>query len=307
MFWANAVLCVLYLYNRCPSNAIRNKTPYEVWYGHIPSIKHLRVFGSTCYALISKVHRNKLGARSRKCIFLGYSNTSKSYLLYDEVNKKFVVSRYVIFLESSKADNVVERKLDHLDRFANAKSFQEFDNHILHLKGGIPILDQPVESSSEALSPPHETPTTDTTLSDVFNRIGRLNFDSDFEPTSFKEVTSQDEWKEAMKKEHDALINNGTWKMVDPPLGTKPIGCKWVYKNKCKTDGSLDKHKSRLVEKCFAQKEGVNYDETFSPIAKYATIRTLFSPAAQNGWKVHQMDVKTTFLNGNLKENVFMS
>src|SRR5271168_1609904 len=127
MFWADAVLCAAYIKNRCPSNAIRNKTPYELWYGHVPSVKHLRVFGSTCYVLIPKVHRNKLGARSRKCIFLGYSNTSKAYRLYDEVNKNFVVSRDVIFLKSSKTDKVVEWQLDRLDRFANAKSFQEFE------------------------------------------------------------------------------------------------------------------------------------------------------------------------------------
>ena len=134
-----------------------------------------------------------------------------------------------------------------------------------------------------------------------------LNLSTDFEPTSFKEAASHDEWKEAMQKEYDALIKNDTWKLVDPLLGTKPIGCKWVYKNKYKTDGSLDKHKARLVEKGFAQKEGVNYEETFSPTAKWATIQTLFALAAQNGWKVHQMDVKTAFLNGDLKENVFMS
>eukprot|EP00253_Pinus_taeda_P023640 PITA_23640 len=332
MFWADVVLCVAYIKNRCPSNAIRNNTPYELWYGHVPSVKHLRVFGSTYYALIPKVHRNKLGAISRKCIFLGYSNTSKAYRLYDEVNKKFVVSRDVIFLESSKFDNVVERQVDRLDRFAKAKSFQEFDNQIPHLEGGIPILDQHVESSSEEYSPSTETPTTDDDLSDVIDRIGRLNLDSiptqsteqpgpsqkgppkwmtktleNFVPNSFKEATSHDEWKEVMQKEYDALIKNDTWKLVDPPFGAKPIGCKWVYKNKYKVDGSLDKHKARLVAKGFAQKEGVDYEETFAPTAKWATIRTLFALAAQNGWKVHQMDVKNAFLNGDLKENVFMS
>eukprot|EP00253_Pinus_taeda_P018152 PITA_18152 len=300
-------------------------------YGHIPSVKHLRVFGSPYYALIPKVHRNKLGARSHKCIFLG---------------------------------------------FANAKSFQEFDNQLPHPEGGISILDQPVESSSEELSPPHESPTTDDTLSDVIDRIGRLNLDSiptqsteqpgpsekgppnsltktlesvhpdevgktgtrnsnrqdggdvddsnspidmdvsydcelnlstDFEPISFKEVASHDEWKEGMQNEYDALMKNGTWKLVDPPLGTKPISCKWVYKNTYKANDSFDKHKARLVAKGFAQKEGVDYDEIFSPTAKWATIRTLFALVAQNGCKVHQMDVKTTFLNGDLKENVFMS
>eukprot|EP00253_Pinus_taeda_P009462 PITA_09462 len=206
MFWVDEVLGVVYIKNRCPSNAIRNKTRYEIWYGHIPSVKHLRVFRSTCYALIPKIP---------------------------------------------------------------------------HLEGGIPILDQPVESSSEALSPPHETPTTDDTLSDVIDRIGRLNLDSDptqsmeqsgpsqkgspkwltktleifhpdFEPTSFKDVASHDEWKEAMQNDYDALIKNGTWNLVDPPLGTKPIACKWVYNNKYKANGSLDKHKARHVEKVFA-------------------------------------------------------
>eukprot|EP00253_Pinus_taeda_P012712 PITA_12712 len=247
------------LKNRCPYNATRNKTPYEMCYGHIPSVKHLKAFGSTYYALIPKIP---------------------------------------------------------------------------HLEGGISILDQYVESSSEALSPPHETPTTDDTLSDVIDIIGRLNLDSvptlstekprpsqkgppqwltktlesvhldevgktrtrnstrqnggdvddsnspidmdvsydcelnlstDFEPTSFKEATSHDEWKKVMQKEYDAFIKNGTWKLVDPPLGAKPIGCKWVYKNKYKFDGSLDKNKARLVGNNFAHKEGVNYEETFPP------------------------------------------
>ena len=79
-----------------------------------------------------------------------------------------------------------------------------------------------------------------------------LNFSTDCELTSFKEAFSHDVWKDAMKKEHDALINNGTWKLVDPPYGTKSIGCKWVYKNKYRSDGSLEKYKARLVAKSFA-------------------------------------------------------
>ena len=93
MCWVDAVLCVVYIKNRCPSDTIR---------------KHFRVFSSTCYALIPKEQINKLGARIQKYIFLGYSNTSKGYRLYDEVNKNFIVSRDVIFLESSKTDNVVD-------------------------------------------------------------------------------------------------------------------------------------------------------------------------------------------------------
>eukprot|EP00253_Pinus_taeda_P033317 PITA_33317 len=76
-----------------------------------------------------------------------------------------------------------------------------------------------------------------------------LNLSTNFEPTSFKEDASHDEWKEVMQKEYDSLINNGTWKPIDHPLGTKSIGCKWVYKNKYKADGSLDKHKAMIVAK----------------------------------------------------------
>ena len=119
-----------------------------------------------------------------------------------------------------------------------------------------------------------------------------FNLSANLEPTSFGEASTRAEWKEAMQNEYDALINNGTWKLVDPPVGTKPIGCKWVYKNKYRSDGSLDKHKARLVAKGYAQKEGIDYEETFSPTGKWATIRTLLSLAAQKGWKVHQMDVR---------------
>ena len=77
MFWGDAVKCETYLRNKSPSNALDDKTPHEMWFGHLFSVRHLRVFGSTCYALIPKEQRNKLGARSRKCIFLGYEENSR--------------------------------------------------------------------------------------------------------------------------------------------------------------------------------------------------------------------------------------
>ena len=79
-----------------------------------------------------------------------------------------------------------------------------------------------------------------------------LNLSTDFVPAYFKKVASRDKWKEVVQKEYDALIKNGTLKLVDPPLGTKPIDYKWVFKNKYKADGSLDKHKARFVAKGFA-------------------------------------------------------
>jgi hypothetical protein len=87
---------------------------------------------------------------------LGYSNTTKGYHLYDETNKKFILSRDVIFLESSKKDETVERQLDHLDRFTHVKTYNEFDDEIPHLEGGIHVLGQSLESPFEAPSSPQE-------------------------------------------------------------------------------------------------------------------------------------------------------
>jgi hypothetical protein len=87
MFWADVVLCAMYVRNMIPSYVLGNKTPYEMWNDYIPSVWHLKVFFSTCYALIPKERRNKLAARSRNYIFLGYSNTTKAYHIYDEVTR----------------------------------------------------------------------------------------------------------------------------------------------------------------------------------------------------------------------------
>jgi hypothetical protein len=141
MFWGEAVLCVVYIRNRCPSVAINNKSPYELWYNHLPVVQHFRVFGSPCYALIPKQQCDNLGARSHTCLFFGYCNTSKAYRLYDEKNKKFVISRYVVFLEFANDAFTIYRQLNHLDRFSSKKFYCEWDNDLTHLEGGIHILD----------------------------------------------------------------------------------------------------------------------------------------------------------------------
>ena len=149
MFWGEEVLCVVYIKNICPSVALQNKTPYEIWHDHLPTVKHFRIFGSTCYALILEKQGNKLGARSRKCIFLGYSNTSKAYRLYDEDNrKKFIVSRDAIFLEFEKDALTIDKQLAQLDRFHSKKIYHEMDIELPNLEGGIPVLSQFLEFPS---------------------------------------------------------------------------------------------------------------------------------------------------------------
>ena len=109
-----------------------------------------------------------------------------------------------------------------------------------------------------------------------------------------------------MDKEIAALELNNTWKLTLLPAGKSPIGCKWVYKVKYHSDGSIEWYKARLVAKGFTQKLGLDYSETFSPIAKSVLVRIVLSLAAVNGWFLHQMDVNNAFIHGELVEDVYM-
>jgi hypothetical protein len=106
-----------------------------------------------------------------------------------------------------------------------------------------------------------------------------------------------DDWKEAVRSEMNSILSNRTWELVDQPYGYKPMGCKWVFKKKFMSDGTIHKYKARLVAKGYTQKEGEDFFDTYSSIARLITIHVLLSLAASHGLLVHQMDVKTTFLN----------
>ena len=127
------------------------------------------------------------------------------------------------------------------------------------------------------------------------------------EPTSATEALEDPKWKEAMESEYDSIIKNGTWLLVDRPPRRKVIGTKWVYKVKYKSDGSLEKYKARLVAQGFSQVEDFDVHETFAPTARMTSIRMVLALAAHNHWKIFQMDVKLAFLNGELKEEVYVS
>ena len=130
------------------------------------------------------------------------------------------------------------------------------------------------------------------------------------EPTSYQEAMSSpnsEKWLEAMKSEMQFMYDNQVWTLIDPPEGLKTIGCKWVFKKKTDMDGNVHTFKARLVAKGFKQIHGIDYDETFSPVAMLKSIRILFAIAAYYDYKIWQMDVKTTFINGNLLDDVYMT
>ena len=127
------------------------------------------------------------------------------------------------------------------------------------------------------------------------------------EPVSYHQAASDPNWAAAMRLELQALEDNGTWTYTLLPAGKKPIGCKWVYKIKYQPDGTIERYKARLVAKGYTQVEGLDYRETFAPVAKLITVRSLLAIAAAKGWSLHQLDVQNAFLHGDLSEEIYMS
>jgi hypothetical protein len=125
-------------------------------------------------------------------------------------------------------------------------------------------------------------------------------------PNNVQEALADPRWREAMNEEMKALQKNSTWDIVDLPKGKKPVGCRWVFTIKYKADGTIERCKARLVAKGYTQTYGIDYMETFSPVAKLNTVRIILSLAVNLDWPLHQFDVKNAFLHGTLQEEVYM-
>eukprot|EP00253_Pinus_taeda_P027516 PITA_27516 len=124
----------------------------------------------------------------------------------------------------------------------------------------------------------------------------------DSEPSSYEEAASQQVWRKAMQEEYSSIMKNDVWEVVPRPEDKSVVTSRWLYKVKHAAYGSIEKFKARFMARGFCQVEGVDYEETFAPVARYTSIRSIILIAAKMGWKIHQMDVKTTFLNGFIQE-----
>ncbi|KAD3067216.1 hypothetical protein E3N88_35096 [Mikania micrantha] len=151
---------------------------------------------------------------------------------------------------------------------------------------------------------------------DEANEVQNENIDShkDFlaaissndEPKYYKQAMQDQNWRDAMQKEISALEENGTWTIEELPEGKRAIDSKWVYKIKYKPNGEIERYKARLVAKGYTQMEGVDYHDTFAPVAKLVTVRSLLAIAVKKEWIVHQLDVNNAFLHGDQNEDVYM-
>ncbi|KAK9049228.1 hypothetical protein SSX86_031804, partial [Deinandra increscens subsp. villosa] len=140
---------------------------------------------------------------------------------------------------------------------------------------------------------------------DNFCFVAQLNKES--EPKHYFQAAKSPNWISAMNDEIEALHRNNTWDLVELPPGRKTVGCKWIYKIKYKSTGEIDRYKARLVAKGYSQKEGIDFDETFSPVVKMITVRTVLTLAVENSWPLYQLDINNAFLYGDLHEDVYMA
>ena len=128
----------------------------------------------------------------------------------------------------------------------------------------------------------------------------------DFGPSCHGEATGQQVWQDAIAEEYLSILKNDVWDIVPRPEGKSVVTSKLIYKMKHAADGSVEKYKVRFVARGFSQVEGIDYEETFAPVARYTSMCTINALAASMGWRLHQMDVKTTFLNGEIEEEVYI-
>ncbi|MCO5573182.1 hypothetical protein L7F22_026949 [Adiantum nelumboides] len=167
----------------------------------------------------------------------------------------------------------------------------------------------------------HEASFPDVAAADaLYRQVLQAFFDDDFDSLllvvetideiSLDEALSGPEassWRQAMDSEYQSLMANGTWQLVLAPPNRKLVTCKWLLRKKFHADGSVSRYKARLVARGFTQIPGMDYSETFSPVLRITSFRVLIAIAALFGFLLHQMDVRTAFLNGDLQEEIYMS
>lgn len=326
-FWAEAVCTAAYIINRSPSKPCKY-TPAEIWTRLKPDLGNIRVFGCKAMAHVPKEKRRKFDPKSKAYVFVGYSPTTKGYRLYDPTNGKVIVSRDVTFFEDLPGDEKNSKNCDvdfnHF-YFETPEQNEVEDtnrhtlvptndtNHIAALEDESDFEDAEDDDSDytpdETIIEPPPNTRPQRTIRNVVPYVANAVEVSTRDPTTVEEAmasTYSSRWKEAMEAEFTSLLENNTWTLVRLPEGRNAIANKWVFKTKYGSDGSIDRHKARLVVKGCAQRKGIDYEETFSPVVRYDSIRFLIAMAAKLDLDIDQMDAVTAFLQGDLHEEVFM-
>jgi transposase InsO family protein len=326
-YWCEAINTAVYLLNRTTNKRLKSTTPYELWTGQKPNLSHIRIFGTEAWKKTEHFQRKKLDEKSKKRILVGYE-PNKSYRLLDPETGKIELSCSVIFNEKEIISKDYIFWEDHLEETRKQENDPQDTNsgiqetHEEPEEGEVTEIEENGEGETPStqkrkpyrprgerwkeLPPPLTTRRRETSQANLISSCLLLTGEpaTPEEALSGKEST---EWKKAMDEEMKSLHENNTWTLVPKPTDRKLVDCRWIYKRKEKSDGTLDRYKARLVARGFKQVYGIDYEETYSPVVKFPSIRLLLSLAASEDMEILQFDIKTAFLYGELEEEIFMT
>nr|GFA17655.1 hypothetical protein [Tanacetum cinerariifolium] len=291
----------------------RNCTLVEAARTIKPDISYLHVFGALCYPKNDREDIGKLGAKGDIGFFIGYSANSVAYRVYNWRTRKIIETMNVTFdelseLELTYAPSTItpqrpsERDLDIL--------FEPLHNEYL---GGRPAeapraipaapVDHPLE---QVIGEPSRLVLTRNQLKTDGDMCIYALTVSIMKPKTVKEALIDPAWIKSMQQELHQFIRLDVWELVPLPNGIKPLTLKWLFKNKHDEENTVIRNKTRLVMRGYRQEKSIDFEESFAPVARMEAIRIFLAYAAHKGFTVYQMDVKTAFLHGSLKEDVYV-
>ena len=316
-FWAEAVSTACYVINRVMLRSKLDKTPYELWNKKKPNIGYFHVFGCKCFILNDRDNLGKFDAKSDEGIFLGYSTNSKAYRVFNKKTLTVQESMHVVFDESNSplSKKSIDEETEGINNTESLnlnkeKAIEEVQHGAIRkdhqnliqdaTKQWKFVKDHPVE---QILGEPSQGVSTRSSLRNICNHTAFL---SQIEPKNIDDALLDESWILAMQEELNQFERNDVWTLVPRPKNHTIIGTKWVFRNKKDESGVITRNKARLVAQGFNQEEGIDYDETYAPVARLEAIRMLLAYACYKDFKLFQMDVKSAFLNGFINEEVYV-
>nr|CAH66560.1 OSIGBa0113K06.6 [Oryza sativa] len=339
-FWAEAINTACHATNRFYLHRLLKNTSYELIVGRKPNVAYFRVFGCKCYIYRKGVRLTKFESRCDEGFLLGYASNSKAYRVYNK-NKGTVEETADVQFDETNGSQEGHENLDDvgdegLIRAMKNMSFGDVKPIEVEDKPSTSTQDEPstfatpsqaqVEVEEEKAQDPPIPPRIHTTLSkdhpidqvlgdiskgvQTLSRVASIcehySFVSCLEPKHVDEALCDPDWMNAMHEELNNFARNKVWTLVERPRDHNVIGTKWVFRNKQDENGLVVRNKARLVAQGFTQVEGLDFGETFAPVARLEAICILLAFASWFDIKLFQMDVKSAFLNGEIAELVFV-
>jgi hypothetical protein len=309
--WAEAARTIVYVQNRLSHSALGFKTLEEMFSGKKPEVSHIKIFGCPVFVHIPKEKRTKIDPSGKKGIFVGYCEVSKAFKIYIPGYHHIEISRDVTFdedatLEKSRRfqlEEVYEEEFvaprfaelvrevtvspdDEIHEYHDMIESQETPQMKIYHKRN-PVWARELIQDGEKYGAPKGTMRQVKKPKPFSNYMDLMCDLIEKEPTCFEESIQKKEWADAMTEEYQSIMKNYVWELVPRPKSKDVVSSKWIYKIKHVVDGSIEKYKARFVARGFSQKEGIDYEETFSLVARYTSIRTILALAAKMKWKLH--------------------